>query len=96
MARHICVSVVTRHRPLMLRKLFESFKRMRRPLEVTISFLIVENDPIQNLTELVEALRTEMPRDQIIYRNESTVGISSARNHALEYALKNNFDYLII
>jgi len=95
MGRHICVSVVTRHRPLMLRKLFESFQDMHRPQDAKLSFLIVENDRIQNLAELIETFRMEMPCDRIIYRNEGTIGISSARNHALEYAIENHFDFLV-
>lgn len=79
----------------MLRKLFQSFQDMNRPRDEKLSFLIVENDGTQNLVELVEAFRVDMPCEQIIYRNEGTIGISSARNHALEYAIENHFDFLV-
>ncbi|ASV87912.1 glycosyl transferase 2 family protein (plasmid) [Ochrobactrum quorumnocens] len=95
MVRHICISVVTRNRPIMLQKLFKSFRHMHRPLGERISFLIVENDPKQNLREEIEDFREAMPSDQIIYRNETVLGISSARNHALEYALEHRFDFLV-
>lgn len=95
MVRHVCISVATRSRPIMLRRLFQSFQNMHRPLGERISFLVVENDPIQNLMEEIEDFRNAMPSDQIIYRNESVLGISSARNHALEYALEHHFDFLV-
>lgn len=95
MVRHICVSVVTRNRPQMLQKLFKSLQYMHRPLGERVSFLVVENNPIQNLNEEIEAFQAAMPSDQIIYRNESVLGISSARNHALEFALDNRSDFLV-
>jgi len=95
MVRRICISVVTRNRPKMLQKLFKSFQNMHRPIGERVSFLVVENDPIQNLMEEIKDFREAMPSDQIIYRNESVLGISPARNHALEYAVQHCFDFLI-
>ncbi|CAN7317234.1 glycosyltransferase family 2 protein [Brucella pseudogrignonensis] len=93
--RRICVSVVTRSRPKMLCNLFSSLAFIQKPNNVNVSFLIVENNSLPTLDETVETFRAQMPGDHIDYIVEGVLGISSARNRALNHAIEQGFDFLV-
>lgn len=93
--RRICISVATRNRPKMLCNLFSSLALIEKPDSASVSFLIVENDASPTLHEIVEDIRKRMPDDEINYIVESILGISSARNRALNHAIEQDFDFLV-
>lgn len=95
MARKICVAVVTRNRPQMLRELFNSFEVMHRPKEEDISFLIIENNGSKTLDLSVQGFRKTLAPNKIDYFNESRIGISAARNNALIHAMEQGYDLLV-
>lgn len=79
----------------MLCNLFLSLASMKKPNNASITFLIVENNASQTLDETVEGFRAQMPGDQIDYIIEGVLGISSARNRALNHAIDQGFDFLV-
>ncbi|KAB0573212.1 glycosyltransferase family 2 protein [Brucella pituitosa] len=93
--RRICVSVVTRSRPKMLCNLFSSLASIKKPDNASITFLIVENNASPTLDETIEGFRAQMREDQIDYIIEGVLGISSARNRALNHAIEHGFDFLV-
>ena len=93
--RRICVSVVTRSRPKMLCNLFSSLASIKKPDNASITFLIVENNASPTLDETIEGFRAQMHEDQIDYIIEGVLGISSARNRALNHAIEHGFDFLV-
>lgn len=62
---------------------------------MNIVFLVVENNSAPSLELEVKKFRLQMTNDQIEYLLEPTLGISAARNRALDYALGNGFDFLV-
>ncbi|MBK3745727.1 glycosyltransferase family 2 protein [Paraburkholderia aspalathi] len=93
--RNICVSVVTRNRPKMLCNLFSSLASIERPDNANIYFLIVENNSVCTLNEIIEGFKALMLNEDIDYLLESNIGISAARNAALNHAIKRGFDLLV-
>jgi len=92
--KQICVATITRGRPRMLQALLGSFLQIELPADADVTFLIVENNTTTTLTPIIDAF-TEQRGPQIVhYALEETLGIASARNHALTFALANGFDYL--
>ncbi|TCQ74478.1 glycosyl transferase family 2 [Ochrobactrum sp. BH3] len=93
--RRLCISVVTRNRPIMLCNLFASLAFIQKPDDIDISFLVVENHPSPTLDEIVASFRLQIPENSIDYILARVPGIASARNHALSYAIEQAFDYLV-
>ncbi|MCX2696444.1 MULTISPECIES: glycosyltransferase family 2 protein [Ochrobactrum] len=93
--RRICISVVTRNRPKMLCNLFSSLASIQKPNDTDVSFLVVENNASPTLDGTIEDFRALMPNDPIDYVVEVILGISSARNRALNHAIEQGFDYLV-
>lgn len=93
--RRLCISVVTRNRPKMLCKLFASLAQITRPSDMNVIFLIVENNSAPSLEPQILSFRQQMVNDQIEYLLEPTLGLSAARNCALNFAIDNHFDYLV-
>ncbi len=79
----------------MLCNLFSSLAFIQKPNNVNVSFLIVENNSLPTLDETVETFRAQMPGDHIDYIVEGVLGISSARNRALNHAIEQGFDFLV-
>src|SRR5690606_5437645 len=93
--RRLCISVVTRNRPKMLCDLFFSLAQMTRPEGLQTSFVVVENNLHRSLEEEITQFHALMPEDEIDYLLEPQIGISAARNCALNYAVDSGFDYLV-
>ncbi|MBC8717528.1 glycosyltransferase [Ochrobactrum sp. Marseille-Q0166] len=93
--RRICISVATRNRPNMLCKLFASLAVIVKPANADVSFLVVENNASPTLEQTIANFRVQMPETQIDYVVEGVLGISSARNRALDHAIEQGYDYLV-
>ncbi|WP_408913613.1 glycosyltransferase family 2 protein [Brucella pseudogrignonensis] len=93
--RHICVAVVTRNRPKMLAELIATLSSMAAPQDVKVSFLVVENNNDFSLANVISKFRTMMPQNEVGYLLEPTIGISAARNRALDYSLARGCDFLV-
>lgn len=93
--RRICISIVTRNRPKMLCNLFSSLASVQKPTNAAISFLVVENNCSPTLNETIENFKVQMPDEVIDYVVEGVLGISSARNRALNHAIEQGFDFLV-
>lgn len=90
----ICVAVVSRDRPKMVERLVTSLQRLRIPPGSEVTLLLVENGDGSVLGGLAEAIRAIPAPYRFAFEVEPRLGISSARNHALAYALENGFDNL--
>ncbi|PRA80588.1 glycosyl transferase family A [Ochrobactrum sp. MYb29] len=93
--RSICISIATRNRPKMLSNLFSSLAILHVPENTTVAFMIIENNFQPTLREAVEGFRILIPEHEIHYIVETTIGISPARNRALEDAIERDFDFLV-
>ncbi|MBV2142929.1 glycosyltransferase [Falsochrobactrum sp. TDYN1] len=93
--RRICISVVTRNRPKMLGELFSSLALIVKPGNIRLSFLIVENNSAYTLDDTIQGFRVMMPDEDIEYLLERNIGISAARNRALNHAIEQGFDFLV-
>ncbi|MEJ5079720.1 MULTISPECIES: glycosyltransferase family 2 protein [unclassified Ochrobactrum] len=93
--RRICISVATRNRPNMLCMLFSSLATIKKPNNADISFLVVENNASPTLETTISQFRSNMPNDNIEYVVEEVLGISSARNRALNHSIEHGFDFLV-
>ncbi|MGK9086513.1 glycosyltransferase [Brucella intermedia] len=92
--RRIAVATVTRNRPQMLSRLLASYKELKFPADVEVDYLIVENSQAKSLTEIVETFSNLVSGNNVIYLTEPKLGIASARNCALNYAIENGYDLL--
>lgn len=78
----------------MLRNLYHSLSNIADIQEYRISFLIVENNQTATLHDVVQdIINTCNLRLEYIVEND--IGISFARNRAIEYAIANRHDFLI-
>lgn len=78
----------------MLCNLFSSLASVNIPHNTEVSFLIVENNFHTTLNEAVAGFRELISGHQISYIVESIIGISAARNRALNEAIEQGFDFL--
>ncbi|MGO4450174.1 glycosyltransferase family 2 protein [Phyllobacterium sp. TAF24] len=92
--RSICISTVTRNRPVMLQNLLASYAAMQIPDDVHLHFLIIENNEEATLQPVVEHFRSLVPDLSVQYELESRLGIAFARNRALECALAGGHDLM--
>src|SRR5690349_3237060 len=90
--QRICVAVASRNRPKMVERALRSLIRLRIPKDSDVTILVVENGCDQ-LRDMVDRLTGSQPIP-IVYRSEPQIGIASARNCALQYALDGLFDAL--
>jgi len=87
----ICVAVCTRKRPKMLRRLLESCSAIPTDSRTDLRFVIVENGSQSYGPELVSEFSGKL---NIAYINEPEVGITNARNAAIEYFLNSDARWL--
>lgn len=90
----VCVAVVSRDRPKMVARLVASLQSLSIPPDAEVTLLLVENGDGSVLGGLAEAIRATTAPYRFAFEVEPKLGISSARNHALAYALENGFDRL--
>lgn len=92
--RKICIGTITRNRPVMLQKLLSSYEALICPAASELSFVIVENSDKKTLEPIVESFRKQVAPLDVIYKCEPVLGIASARNHVLNYAIDHGYDLL--
>jgi len=73
----------------MLGSLLQSFAVMKLPVDVEVEFAIVENNDAFTLDQII---KDNLPGQVVHYELETTLGISSARNHLLQISLRNKCD----
>lgn len=92
--RKIAIGTITRNRPQMLKQLLNSYTNMDFPENCDISFIIVENNDVPTINDIINEFKLTVPQHDIVYRVEPRLGIASARDHVLGYAIDNHFDLL--
>src|SRR5690606_11722908 len=70
------------------------YSRLNFPANIEISFLIVENNNEKTLSKVIEAFKKEVASLEVNYLLEPVLGIASARNRVLNYAIDNGYDLL--
>ncbi len=92
-ATRITIAAATRQRPRMLSDLLQSLQALDVPQGADLSFVFVENDTTLNIQAEVDAFykRTGWPAVAVL---EPNLGISHARNKAIEVALASGSDWL--
>lgn len=78
----------------MLQKLLLSYADLIIPADVQVCFLVVENDCEKNLEVIISEFRKKVAPLKVVYTNEPILGIASARNHVLNYAIENDYDLM--
>ncbi|HHQ14769.1 MAG TPA: glycosyltransferase family 2 protein, partial [Chromatiales bacterium] len=91
--QHVCVAICTRQRPKMLARCLEGVLRQTLPAGWRMSVLVVENNE-EPSEQLSVSSRQTQPGTELYYFHETTLGISSARNRAVEEALNLNADWI--
>ncbi|WP_160113689.1 glycosyltransferase family 2 protein [Phyllobacterium salinisoli] len=92
-SRKICIGTVTRRRPNMLRCLLSSYVGLQLSSNLDVTFVVVENDSEKSLHCQIDEFRKAI-KNQVVYLLEPHIGIASARNSVLNYAVENGFDFL--
>ncbi|MBC2885061.1 glycosyltransferase family 2 protein [Ochrobactrum sp. CM-21-5] len=93
--KSICIATITRNRPKMLSQLFASLSKIKLYEHISLRFVIVENNDGYSLNAIVQNFRNSVPGWKVDYLLERDIGISSARNRALHYAIEQGFDLLV-
>ena len=86
----LCVTAITRERPVMLRELLESWAACKTPPGVDLSFVVVENGPRPDCRDIVAG--TGPKADYLL---EPRIGIPVARNRAVDHALSIGADLVV-
>lgn len=87
------VAALTYKRPNGLSTLLEAFSRLEIPEDLSVRFLIVDNDPEGSAGEIVDRHRSRFEHD-LVYVVEPEPGIPAGRNRALAEASKNEAKFL--
>ncbi|MFL2479214.1 MAG: glycosyltransferase family 2 protein [Verrucomicrobiales bacterium] len=90
-----CVATLTRQRPKMLEALLRSWSSLIIPEEVTVTFLVIENDTEERSKDLIQTLHPIFKSSKLVYALETEPGIPFARNHAARESLKMESDILL-
>lgn len=92
---NIIIATVTRNRPKMLINLYQSLSGLDFPDAVDVEFLIIENNLVSTSYDWLHEIRSKIDPRRVNYSLEKSIGISCARNHALEYAKQTEADFLV-
>lgn len=92
--RKILIGTITRNRPIMLQNLLASYTNLNIPKNIQITFLITENNHEKTLFHVINNFQEQNASTKVIYTNEPILGIASARNHVLNYAIDHHYDLL--
>ena len=90
-----CVATLTRQRPKMLEALLRSWSSLIIPEEVTVTFLVIENDTEERSKELIQTLHPIFKSSELVCALETAPGIHLARNRASRESLKIESDILL-
>lgn len=77
----VCVTICSRERPVLLARALDCLSRLKVPEGVDLSFLVVENNDTPIYRPLISEMQKTMP---LHYVQEPTLGLTYARNKALE------------
>ncbi|KAB2658987.1 glycosyltransferase [Brucella tritici] len=91
----IVIATVTRNRPKMLISLYRSLSELYLPGNVDAEFLVVENNQVSTSDIWLQEIATQLGSRPITYSLETSIGISCARNRALDYAKLIGADFLV-
>lgn len=89
----VVVAAATCRRPRMLSRLLESYEALRRPDDIDVIFLVIDNAPELPVRDVVEAWRGKTGLDAR-YVLEREAGIPFARNRGIDEALAYGADLL--
>lgn len=92
--RKVLIGTITRNRPIMLQNLLKSYTNLIVPDNIDVSFLITENNNEKTLHNVIAEFQRYNITSEVIYTNEPALGIASARNHVLNYAIDHKYDIL--
>jgi glycosyltransferase involved in cell wall biosynthesis len=92
--RKIAIGTATRNRPRMLRALLNSYANMEFPEGDDVDFIIVENNDVDTVSGTVKEFRDMVSPHNVFHILERKIGISHARNSALEYSIDNGYAIL--
>ena len=87
----ICISICTRERPKMLRRLLDSCTQITPDIRSGLQFIIIENGLIGEVSKIVSDFDSRL---NIQYTHESALGIESTRNTGIEAFLKTGADWM--
>ena len=79
----------------MLEALLRSWSSLIIPEEVTVTFLVIENDTEERSKDLIQTLHPIFKSSKLVYALETEPGIPFARNHAARKSLKMESDILL-
>lgn len=88
---HVAVCALTYHRPEGLASLLAALSRVCLPEGVTVSVVVVDNDPFGSGGPIVEEARGDLNLP-LVYQVETRRGIAQARNAAVRAALSSGAD----
>ncbi len=91
----IIIATATRNRPKMILNLYRSFAKLEVPTSVSVEFLVVENNHVDTSENWIAEIASEVRFAEFYYLLEKNIGISSARNRALEHALQVGAHFLV-
>lgn len=90
-----CVATLTRQRPKMLEALLRSWSSLIIPKEVTVTFLVIENDTEKTSKDLIQTLHPIFKSSELVYALETEPGIPFARNRAARESLEMESNILL-
>ena len=79
----------------MLEALLRSWSSLIIPEEVTVTFLVIENDTEERSKDLIQTLHPIFKSSKLVYALETEPGIPFARNRAARESLKMESDILL-
>ena len=91
----IIIATITRNRPKMLANLYRSLAKIDIPANAGIKFLVVENNDVSTSDGWLHDISEEVKPHPVQYFLETDIGISYARNRALDYGEQEGADFLV-
>lgn len=89
----ICIGIASRDRPKMVAELLDSIGRLEMA-NLELAIILVENGDGEVLRPAVDSFAATYGQIKIHYLVEPRLGVVFARNAALEFAVKSDFDSL--
>lgn len=91
----IIIATVTRNRPKMIENLYRSISTLEIPPLVDVGFLVVENNQTSTSDSWFAVITSKISFAKVHYLLETSIGISCARNRALDHAEQSGADFLV-
>ena len=87
----VCIAICSRRRPVLLKRALTTLSKLNIPAEVSLKFLLVENDDKTQYRPLVDEMADRL---NITYVTEPVAGLSYARNKVIDTATEMGVDWL--